>query len=200
MGDSTRQATRSVFASRANSVARPHRERMRVLFIDQYSELGGAQQCLLDLLPAVRESGWEAHAAVPGKGPLGERLSSMGAAVRPIPCGPLSSGHKSWKDTWRFTSHAPSLASAIRDLATNLRPIFSMSTASGVYPRSLGLPGRGRRFYSTATVTCGRSWLAGWPGRRFDLSAPRSLAVALLLFSPCGHTFGTAELIWSITG
>ncbi len=121
MGDSTRQATRSVFASRANSVARPHRERMRVLFIDQYSELGGAQQCLLDLLPAVRESGWEAHAAWPGEGPLVERLSSMGAAVRPIPCGPLSSGHKSWKDTWRFTSHAPSLASAIRDLATNLR-------------------------------------------------------------------------------
>ncbi len=51
---------------------------MNVLFIDQFSELGGAQQCLLDLLPAVEKQGWRAHALLPGDGPLIRRLQAAG--------------------------------------------------------------------------------------------------------------------------
>lgn len=54
---------------------------MNILFVDQYSELGGAQQCLLDLMPAILERGWQAHVAAPGDGPLIDSLRAMG-----IPC------------------------------------------------------------------------------------------------------------------
>ncbi len=89
---------------------------MRVLFIDQYSELGGAQQCLLDLLPAVLDAGWEAHVAIPGDGPLAESIASLGVSLHSIPYTRLSAGHKSWRDILNFTRHLPRLAAAITDL------------------------------------------------------------------------------------
>lgn len=58
---------------------------MKVLFIDQYSELGGAQQCLLDLLPALAESGWHAHVLAPGNGPLLDRLRQARVDVSAFP-------------------------------------------------------------------------------------------------------------------
>ncbi len=42
---------------------------MKILFLEQFSELGGGQQCLIDLLPAIREQGWKATVAAPGSGP-----------------------------------------------------------------------------------------------------------------------------------
>jgi glycosyltransferase involved in cell wall biosynthesis len=90
---------------------------MNVLFLDQFSELGGAQQCLLDLMPAVQGAGWQAHAGLPSDGPLIPRLRQMNVAVDPIPCGRLTSGHKTLADAWRFSSEFRSLAAAIHRLA-----------------------------------------------------------------------------------
>ena len=75
---------------------------MNILFLDQYGDVGGAQACLLDLIPAVRDRGWIAHAAVPRHGPLGDRLRAQGVTVHDIPCGPYRSGSKSLADTSRF--------------------------------------------------------------------------------------------------
>ena len=91
---------------------------MIVLFIDQYSELGGAQQCLLDLLPAVLAAGWEAHVAIPGEGPLAERLASLGVPLHSIPSRRLSAGRKSWSDVLRFMRDMPRLARAIGDIVS----------------------------------------------------------------------------------
>ena len=41
-----------------------------LLILDQFTQLGGAQRCLLDLLPAFLEAGYATHVAVPGDGPL----------------------------------------------------------------------------------------------------------------------------------
>ena len=41
---------------------------MNILFLDQYSDLGGAQACLLDLMPAIQAQGWSAQAVLPGHG------------------------------------------------------------------------------------------------------------------------------------
>jgi len=60
---------------------------MNILFVDQFTELGGAQQCLLDLMPAVKERGWQAHVAVPGDGPLMDTLRTMGIPCHGIPGG-----------------------------------------------------------------------------------------------------------------
>jgi glycosyltransferase involved in cell wall biosynthesis len=90
---------------------------MNILFLDQFSDLGGAQRCLLDLLPALRERGWTAHLAAPGTGPLLERARIRGAVLHHISCGPYSSGRKSVRDGIRFARDFFPLARDIGTLA-----------------------------------------------------------------------------------
>ena len=75
---------------------------MRILFLDQFSELGGGQHALLDTVDAVQLRGWEPHVLLPGPGPLVDALQSRNVAVAEIPCGPYGSGHKSVVDSMRF--------------------------------------------------------------------------------------------------
>ena len=89
---------------------------MNVLCLDQFSELGGAQRCLLDLLPALADRGWRAHVAAPGEGELFPRAAALGATTDRIRCGPYSSGRKSLADMARFAWDMPRLAGQIRAL------------------------------------------------------------------------------------
>lgn len=75
---------------------------MKILFLEQFSELGGGQRNLLDLLPAVVERGWKAIVAAPGAGPLFERARAIGAETIQIPLGNYSNGRKSAMDAARF--------------------------------------------------------------------------------------------------
>ena len=90
---------------------------MNILFLDQFSDLGGAQQCLLDLLPAVRQAGWSAHVAVPGNGVLIDRLKSVDATAHSLPGARYRSGKKSLADGCRFAWHTPVLVRRIRHLS-----------------------------------------------------------------------------------
>ena len=90
---------------------------MRLLLLDQFSDLGGAQQVLLDLLPAIRERGWQALVGLPGHGELVERVQEAGFECREIACGPYRSGTKSAGDIARFLTGTPRLARQVRDLA-----------------------------------------------------------------------------------
>jgi glycosyltransferase involved in cell wall biosynthesis len=78
-----------------------------LLILDQFNQLGGAQRCLLDLLPAFLEAGYKIHLAVPGDGPLADGARSRGAMVHLIPCGAYSSGQTSWSDAARFGIDLP---------------------------------------------------------------------------------------------
>jgi glycosyltransferase involved in cell wall biosynthesis len=89
---------------------------MNILLLDQFGELGGAQRCLLDEIPAMMERGWALHLAAPGNGQLAERAAACGATVGPIRCGPYSSGKKTLADMARFAAEAPRLAGEIRGL------------------------------------------------------------------------------------
>ncbi len=86
---------------------------MKLLFLDQFSEFGGAQQCLLDLLPAISN----AVVAMPGDGPLFGRVRALGFETARIDCGPYASGTKTAGDMARFIFEAPRLARQIRELA-----------------------------------------------------------------------------------
>ena len=90
---------------------------MNLLFLDQFSDLGGAQQNLLELLPAVRAMGWRALVGLPGEGELFERVRALGFEAERIACGPYGSGRKSAADAARFLAGTPRLAWQMRRLA-----------------------------------------------------------------------------------
>jgi glycosyltransferase involved in cell wall biosynthesis len=95
---------------------------MKILFLDQYSDLGGAQLCLLDLMPAVAWAGWEARVAAPGNGPLVARLRKLGVAVETLPLGSYRAHRKSVWDIVRFAASTPLLVFAICRLVKRFRP------------------------------------------------------------------------------
>jgi glycosyltransferase involved in cell wall biosynthesis len=94
---------------------------MNLLLLDQYSDLGGAQHCLLDLLPAFRQIGWETVLAAPGHGALLERAHRAGAHIEHLSRETYSAGSKSVVDIVRFAGHFPGTAQRIRELAARHR-------------------------------------------------------------------------------
>lgn len=97
---------------------------MRVLFLDQFSELGGAQRVLLDTVCAARERGWSVRVALPGNGPLVDQLRSSGFPIVPIACGPYRSGSKSLGDLLRFSSDLRQQRRVIGALASETDLIY----------------------------------------------------------------------------
>ncbi len=94
---------------------------MNLLFVDQFSDLGGAQQCLLDLAPAIQSSGSHVACAVPGDGKLIQKLRDLGVTVYSLQAAPLPSGHKTSLDVLRFSMDVPRLALDISRLAAETR-------------------------------------------------------------------------------
>jgi glycosyltransferase involved in cell wall biosynthesis len=151
---------------------------MHVLFLDQFSELGGAQRCLLDLLPEIETRGWRASAALPGNGPLVDLLRARGVRVHQIPCGPYRSGRKSVSDMLRFIRDVQGQVSILRQLK------FDLLYVNG--PRAL--PGaaiafgssRPALFHAHSRVSSRfEDWLERWSIRRADatvVSCARAVA------------------------
>jgi glycosyltransferase involved in cell wall biosynthesis len=84
--------------------------------------MGGAQRCLLELFPAERSSGWEAHAALPGDGPLVRLLGERGVLVHRLSLSNYSLGGKGVTDLGRFLRDLPIVEAEIRTLVNQLRP------------------------------------------------------------------------------
>ena len=136
---------------------------MNILCLDQFGELGGAQRCLLDLMPAMAGRAWRVHLAAPGNGQLAERAAAMHATVDPIRCGPYSSGKKTLADMARFAAETPRLAAEIRGLVwrydadliyvngPRLLPAVALAARKG--PRVL--------FHSHSLLDGNALWLAG---------------------------------------
>jgi glycosyltransferase involved in cell wall biosynthesis len=90
---------------------------MNLLLADQFSDPGGAQQALLELLPSIRERGWRAVVALPGRGELFGAVHDLGFDTERIDCGPYGSSRKTAGDVGRFFTETPRLAAQIRSLA-----------------------------------------------------------------------------------
>jgi len=116
---------------------------MNILFLDQFSDLGGAQRCLIELLPAVRDHGWQAHVAAPGDGALRDRALELGASYRQIGSGPYESGGKSISDLFHFARELPRLANEIATLAADCEAGIVYVNGPRLLPAaSLGVPDR----------------------------------------------------------
>jgi glycosyltransferase involved in cell wall biosynthesis len=141
---------------------------MRLLLLDQFSDLGGAQQALLELLPAIRRRGWSAVAGLPGDGELFGRLRDLGVAAERIRCGPYRSGDKSMADAARFAADTPVLAAQVRRLARESGAALVYVNGPRLLPAAalagLGVP---VVFHSHSYLCPGAvRRLAGWSLRR----------------------------------
>ena len=94
---------------------------MRILLIDQFGDLGGAQRCLLEAAAGFQARGWEVHAAIPNPGPLAEALRPLARATHFIPCGPFTPARKNASDGLRFAAQIPRQAIALRGIADRAR-------------------------------------------------------------------------------
>ena len=79
---------------------------MRIVFLDQYSESGGAQLCLGDVLQAVADWGWQGELWAPGDGALHGIARSCGFETRLLPLRDYTNGRKSMSDVIRYVADA----------------------------------------------------------------------------------------------
>jgi glycosyltransferase involved in cell wall biosynthesis len=128
--------------------------RRRLLILDQFNQLGGAQRCLLDLLPAFLEAGYITHLAVPGDGPLADGARNRGAVVHRIPCGAYTPGQKSWIDAARFGVDLPRQAWRVASLAAKHRIDLIYVNGPRLLPAAaIGARGRPVLFHAHSIVS-----------------------------------------------
>jgi glycosyltransferase involved in cell wall biosynthesis len=125
-----------------------------LLILDQFNQLGGAQRCLLDLLPAFLGAGYVTHLAAPGDGPLADGARRLGAVVHRIPCSAYTSGRKSWMDAARFVADLPRQAWRIASLASKHRIDLIYVNGPRLLPAAaIGALGRPVVFHAHSVVT-----------------------------------------------
>jgi glycosyltransferase involved in cell wall biosynthesis len=90
---------------------------MKILFADQFSEMGGAQTCLTELLEEVLHRGWQAEVIAPGSGPLHEECAKRGIPSSSLPLARYASGHKTSTDILRYGFDSVRAGLAIRKAA-----------------------------------------------------------------------------------
>jgi glycosyltransferase involved in cell wall biosynthesis len=142
--------------------------RLKVLFLDQFSELGGGQHALLDTVDAVKQMGWDAHVLLPGHGPLVEALQSRQVQVDAIPCGPYRSGPKSAGDSLRFIFDLPRQAQTIGSLVADANISLIYANGPRLFP-AVALASRGRTpvvFHVHSHLSGFALRLARWAVRR----------------------------------
>jgi glycosyltransferase involved in cell wall biosynthesis len=159
---------------------------VNVLFLDQFSEMGGAQRVLLDTVEAALELGWTAHAALPGNGPLVEKLRERNIAVTRIPCGPYESGKKSGRDWLKFALDLPRQMRAGANLTS--RNHFDLVYVNG--PRLLPAAALSVRapalFHAHSEVPQGRSLqLAQWATGRLSATVVGCSSFVASAFRDC---------------
>jgi glycosyltransferase involved in cell wall biosynthesis len=115
---------------------------MNLLLLDQFSDLGGAQHCLLDLLPAFHRRGWKTVVAAPGRGPMLERALQAGATVEGLSFGTYSYGRKSLADIVRFTLDFPRALRQIRGLIARHRIDLLYINGPRLVPSAICAAGR----------------------------------------------------------
>jgi len=87
---------------------------VRILFLDQFSEPGGAQRCLRDVMRDCLRRDWRAFFMAPGEGDMFDFCNDVGIPSFRIPLGPYRSGSKTVSDTFRYAADAVRAAAAIR--------------------------------------------------------------------------------------
>ncbi|MBZ5601249.1 MAG: glycosyltransferase family 4 protein [Acidobacteriia bacterium] len=170
---------------------------MKILFLEQFSELGGGQRNLLDLLPAVVERGWSPTVAAPGSGPLFGEARVLGADVSPIPLGKYSNGHKTASESMQFGLDTFRMARWIRRSDADL---ISVGGARVLPAVALASRGRPVIFQAQHFMTDARALgISRWAIRRARATViANSLHVAAQYGTPRVIYNGVAEIPFAV--
>jgi glycosyltransferase involved in cell wall biosynthesis len=135
---------------------------MNLLFLDQFSDMGGGQRMLLELLAGVRERGWNALVGLPGNGEMFGSVEALGFRTSRIDCGPYSSGAKSTRDVRTFIGEVPRLIRQIRSLEAEVEPDLVYVNGPRLLPAT-ALAGLRAPVVFHAHISLGGAarWLAG---------------------------------------
>lgn len=112
---------------------------MNILFVDQFSEPGGAQLCLRDLMPEIIRRGWKPRMMIPPGGELVDWSFRNGIPVHALPIRPYTNGRKTAPDLLRFSLDAPRMAATIRE--TVIQHEISLLYVNGprILPSAIGV-------------------------------------------------------------
>jgi glycosyltransferase involved in cell wall biosynthesis len=94
---------------------------MRVLFVDQFSEFGGAQLGLRDIMAEGVERGWQCWFAAPGSGGLFDYCQTSGITSRPLQLGAYRNSSKSLRDMARYLFDMSRSARSVNDIVRQNR-------------------------------------------------------------------------------
>ncbi len=87
-----------------------------ILCIDQFTNIGGGQQSLLDMLPAFSARRWRPSVAVPGDGPLLTALKNRGYRSHRFAYGSYASRRKPLQQLFRYGRELPKLVRYFTEL------------------------------------------------------------------------------------
>lgn len=83
---------------------------IKILCVDQYANIGGAQRSLIDLLPAFSQRGWQPSVAAPDSGAFADAVRRSGHRVHDFDCGTYSGTKKPPTEMMRYASRVLRLA------------------------------------------------------------------------------------------
>lgn len=147
---------------------------MRILLIDQFGEIGGAQRVLLEAAEAFARRGWALHAAVPA-GPLEDALRPFAGGVTQLTCGPFHALRKSAADVVRFGTQVRRQAAAIGRAAREARADVLYVNGPRVVPAAVWARGSRPVVFHAHSVVLQRM-AAELAGRALAMSGARVLA------------------------
>jgi glycosyltransferase involved in cell wall biosynthesis len=148
---------------------------LTILFLDQFSEPGGAQKCLQDLMPEIIRRGWKPRLMVPGSGEMVRWSGKAGIPVDSLPLRTYSNGKKTALDLLRFTIDTPRIAAAVRRLVRRERIDMVYVNGPRVLPAVLGL--------SCPIVFHAHSHIPAWYGRKITAHSLRAADAAIIAIS-----------------
>ena len=111
---------------------------MNVLLVDQFSDPGGAQLCLRDLLPGMLERGWRPQLMIPGEGMLFQAARELGVPAHRLPLTAYTCGRKTIRDVMRFAVDLPRAMGAVRRVVRDSNIDLVYVNGPRVLPAALG--------------------------------------------------------------
>lgn len=80
-----------------------------IIFLEQFSNIGGGQRVLLDIISGLDKSRYRPYVVIPAKGELSRKLEAMDVHYFVLPIGSYSPGKKSILDIFRYLIRSPLL-------------------------------------------------------------------------------------------